>query len=73
MTSSTNVAVRGKPKFTVTGKGGKSKTFNYGGGAKSRNLGKLKKGKHRIKVTFKPTAGSVFKGCTRTNHVIKIK
>ena len=73
VTSSSNMVVRGKLKFHVTGKGHHSRTYPFNGNAKARSVGKLKKGKHRIRVTFIPKKGSIFKGCTRINHVIKIR
>jgi len=75
VTSSSNLRVRGKLIYRVKthGKIVRAKTFNYGGGAKARRLGKLKKGHYRIKLVFRPKHGSVFKGCSKKNHVIKVK
>ena len=73
VTSSSNLRATGTIKLTVTRKGRHSKTYHYGGGAALRNLGKLKKGKHRILLSYKPKSGSVFKGCARRGHIIKVK
>jgi len=75
VTSSSNIRVRGTLIYRVKthGKIVRAKSFDYAGGAKARNLGKLKKGHYRIKVVFRPKHGSVFKGCSKKNHVIKIK
>lgn len=81
VTSSSNAVPKGHVVVRVSGHYRKhhttvhvsrTKRFGYNGNGAVRPMGHFHRGTYRVHATFKPSSGSIFKGCSVTSGKIRL-